>query len=73
MPPALADGVASRFGRDGRRYPLRPEFAESVLFMYQMTRDDAWREIGKVIVDTLDLVYGCGGDVRVSRLVQVDG
>ncbi|KAG9449835.1 hypothetical protein H6P81_009800 [Aristolochia fimbriata] len=36
-------------------YPLRPELAESTLYLYQATRDPWYFEVGKAIVDSLEL------------------
>ena len=39
------------------RYPLRPEFAESLLLMFQATHDERWRNIAVQLVDMLERVY----------------
>ncbi|XP_068636856.1 alpha-mannosidase I MNS5 isoform X2 [Aristolochia californica] len=36
-------------------YPLRPELAESTLYLYQATRDPWYFKVGKAIVDSLNL------------------
>ena len=43
--PRLSGHTAARVvpaGSGGRSYPLRPELIESVVFLYQATRDESW-------------------------------
>ena len=37
----------------GRKYPLRPELIESIMYLYQATRDSSWLQAGAEVVDTL--------------------
>lgn len=36
-------------------YPLRPEFVESLVYMYQATGDQMWRNMGKQVLDSIEL------------------
>ncbi|EPS58695.1 hypothetical protein M569_16118, partial [Genlisea aurea] len=48
-------------------YPLRPEFAESTFYLYQATRDPWYLEVGKSIVNSLNLYARVNGGFASIR------
>ncbi|KAH9290761.1 hypothetical protein KI387_034878, partial [Taxus chinensis] len=48
-------------------YPLRPELAESTLFLYQATRDPWYLEVGEAIVNSLNVYTRVNGGFASVR------
>ena len=71
-PPSHAEYVKARISEErlppgftritGRKYILRPEAIESVFYMYRITGDKHWREVGwnmfKAVQDHTRVAYG---------------
>ncbi|XP_071802032.1 ER degradation-enhancing alpha-mannosidase-like protein 3 [Asterias amurensis] len=68
----LPEAFTTDFDVYWAQHPLRPEFAESTYFLYKATGDPYYLEVGREIVDSLQLHarVGCGfaglKDVRTS-------
>eukprot|EP00750_Incisomonas_marina_P029799 INCI7227.7.p1 GENE.INCI7227.7~~INCI7227.7.p1 ORF type:complete len:267 (+),score=54.47 INCI7227.7:1071-1871(+) len=54
----MSSGIYAGFGG----YPLRPEFAESLFFLYSMTKDQQWLSMGREMVSSLQALsrVDCG-------------
>ncbi|GER47399.1 Mannosyl-oligosaccharide 1,2-alpha-mannosidase IA [Striga asiatica] len=56
-------------------YPLRPEFAESTFYLYQATKDPWYLEVGKTIINSLNLytrVKGGFASVRDVTTMELE-
>lgn len=53
--PELFSLLTGKVNQGSEIYPLRPEFVESLVYMYQATGDQMWRNMGKQVLDSIEI------------------
>ena len=55
--PELFSLVTGQVSPGSEVYPLRPEFVESLVYMYQATGDQSWRNMGKQVNSIIYFIF----------------